>query len=156
MPSKLLVSSLLVAALSVTACGSSSSSSSRGSAASRPKRLAGPIYHVKLTGKAETPRGAPHGAGNAVIALHDHAREVCWRFSRLHGFSGATFSHVHHAPPGESGPIVVPLSTVGKLHHRGCVHVSASVLGAIAKDPHAYYVNIHSTAYPGGAVRGQL
>jgi hypothetical protein len=153
MASKRLTSGLAVLAVGLAGCGGSSSSSSH---AARPHRTAGPIYHLKLTGRAETPPGAPTGAGDAVIALHDKAHQVCWRFSHLHGFSGATFSHIHKAPAGKSGPIVVPLSTGRKLHHRGCVHTGAAVLAGIAKDPHAYYVNIHSKAYPGGAVRAQL
>jgi CHRD domain len=91
-----------------------------------------------------------------VIALHDSTQQVCWRFAHLAGFSGATFAHIHRGPPGTSGPIVVPLSTSTKLHHKGCVHTTASLLAAIAKDPPAYYVNIHSKQYPDGAIRSQL
>jgi len=39
----------------------------------------------------------------------------------------------------------------------GCVTgVDASLIKAIRKDPASYYVNVHNSVYPGGAMRGQL
>jgi hypothetical protein len=159
MSPKLLTSGLALAALVLAACGSSSSSgSASGGGASTKSKSPGRIrtYHVHLTGKAETPPGAPKGGGSAVIALHDSTHQVCWRFSHLHGFTGATVSHIHRGGKGTSGPVVVPLSTAGTLHHKGCVPSSATLMKAIEKDPHGYYVNIHSKQYPAGAVRAQL
>jgi hypothetical protein len=157
MSPKLIVPALAALALSLNACGSSSSStSSSAGSSSKPKSgVRGHIYRVKLSGKAETPPGAPNATGSAVIALHSNLT-ACWRFSRLSGFSEATVSHIHRGASGTSGPIVVPLSTGSKLHHKGCVHTTASTIKEIEKDPHGYYVNIHSKKYPGGAVRAQL
>jgi hypothetical protein len=161
MRSKLLVPGLAVAALGLAACGSSSTSSGSGSSsttsssAAKHTGAAPRIYHLKLTGAAETPPGAPSGAGLAVIAFHGSTK-VCWRFAHLRGFTNATFAHIHIGPKGKSGNVVVPLSTAPKLHHKGCVNASPTVIKAIEKDPSGYYVNIHSTTYPGGAVRAQL
>jgi hypothetical protein len=156
---KLLVASLAMAGLGLAACGSSSSSTSGSAGAGKPKSktgVHGHIYHVALSGKAETPPGAPKGSGAAVIALHGSTLKVCWRYSHLHGFTSATVSHIHRGKRGTAGPIVVPLSTAGKLRHIGCVRASAGVLKAIGRDPAGYYVNIHSKQYPAGAVRAQL
>jgi hypothetical protein len=38
----------------------------------------------------------------------------------------------------------------------GCVTVDPMLLQAIKTDPSAYYVNLHNTRYPMGAIRGQL
>ena len=108
-----------------------------------------------MTGRAETPPGAPHGGGAAVIALHGSS-EICWRFAHLHGFTNGTVAHIHAGGKGHPGKILVPLSRGTRLHHQGCVRVSPAVAKAIAGDPSRYYVNIHSTQYPAGAVRGQL
>ena len=146
---------LAAVVLGLAACGSSSISSSHSSGAKPRTGARGHIYHVTLSGRAEHPPGAPNGTGAAVIALHSHLT-VCWRFSHLHGFTAATFAHIHRGAASASGPILVPLSTAARLHHRGCVHTTAATIKAIEKDPGGYYVNIHSRKYAGGAVRGQL
>jgi hypothetical protein len=158
MRSKLLGLGLAGLMVSVTACGSSSSSS-----ASSPKPGVSTakgggslrIYRLTLAGRAETPPGAPNGIGAAVIAFHGSST-VCWRFSHLHGFINATLAHVHIGAKGTAGKVVVPLSTGPALHHRGCVPVNSRLVKAIEHNPHGYYVNVHSTKYPGGAVRAQL
>jgi len=147
------VSLMLAAGVVFGGCGGGSSSThsrhARGSASI-------PTYHLTLSGAAETPAGAPHGSGVAVIALHLSSRQVCYRFAHLRGFTGATFAHIHKGASGAAGNIVLPLSTATKLHHRGCVAASAGLISAIQADPSGYYVNIHSVSYPAGAVRAQL
>lgn len=159
MHSRLLVPSLAVLVLSVTACGTSSPSSAKPSKALTPGANAGGplhIYRVRLIGgKAETPPGAPQGAGAAIIALHGSSL-VCWRFAHLHGFFNATFAQIHTGVKGKLGHIVVPLSPGPALHHQGCVPVSAVLVKAIERHPAHYYVNIHTKRYPNGAVRAQL
>lgn len=143
--------------LIVAACGGGSSSSASSASKAAGAGLPGPvrIYRVVLSGLAETPHGAPNGTGDAVIAFHGTST-VCWRFAHLHGFTNATFAHIHAGPRGKAGKIVVPLSTGPRLHHQGCTKATPALVSAIEQKPQDYYVNIHSTQYPGGAVRAQL
>ncbi len=159
MRSRLLIPSLVLLVLGVTACGTSSPSSAKPSKALPPGANAGGplhIYRVRLSGgKAETPLGAPQGTGAAIIALHGSSL-VCWRFAHLHGFFNATFAQIYTGVKGKSGHIVVPLSPGPALHHQGCVPVNAMLVKAIERHPADYYVNIHSKRYPSGAVRAKL
>ncbi len=153
MRTKILTPAVALLALTVAACGSSSSSSSAVKAGSSPVRH-GPaprLYHVALAGTG----GAPAGKGTAVIAIHGTAM-VCWRFAHLHGFTSATRADIHASAIGRSGKVVLPLSTGPRLHHKGCVPVTATLAKAIEHGPAGYYVSIDSAAYPRGAVRGQL
>jgi hypothetical protein len=68
-------------------------------------------------------------------------------------------AHIHKGRPNQAGGIVVPLTapTTGDPGaSSGCVTVDAALSHAILKNPHKYYTNVHTAAFPGGAVRGQL
>ncbi len=150
---------LAVASFGVAACGSGSTGTTSAHAGagtlarvrSRPTRM----YKVALSGRAEAARGAPQGRGFAIIAFHGPSL-VCWRFAHLHGFTAATGAGIVSGAAGRSGRTVVPLSSGPRLHHQGCVSISAATTKTIWSDPGGYYVNVVSTGYPRGAVRSQL
>ncbi len=70
----------------------------------------------------------------------------------------AVAAHIHAAPPGVNGSVVVPLSAPdGAGQVAGCVRdLDASLVHDLTTHPGSYYVNVHTTAFPEGAVRGQL
>lgn len=161
----LVVVSIVAGALGVAACGSSSKTSAPtpstpASASTSSTTSSGAVasrtYSVKMTGSVETPAGAPHGTGDAVVTIRAKTSQVCWTFTNLAGFTHPAAAHIHHGAAGVAGPIVVPLSTGAHFLTKGCVHASASLIQAIEKAPSAYYVNVHSKSYPDGAVRAQL
>jgi hypothetical protein len=115
-----------------------------------------------LTGAEEAPGpGDPNATGQADLTLNQGQSEVCFTISWA-DVDGEVFAgHIHEAPAGSPGPIVVTLFTgsfTGTDSVTGCAeNVDAELLKAIRKDPSAYYVNVHSRPnFPGGAVRGQL
>jgi hypothetical protein len=115
-----------------------------------------------LTGAEEFPDpGDPDATGQADLSLNQGKERVCFTTSWA-GIDGEVFAgHIHEAPAGVAGPIVVTLfmgSFAGTDAVSDCVgNIDRSLIKAIRKDPSAYYVNVHSTPnFPGGAVRGQL
>jgi hypothetical protein len=68
--------------------------------------------------------------------------------------------HIHVGAAGVNGPVQVTLfsgSTDRKLILQAARLEIDPALGAkICADPAGYYVNYHTTDFPGGAVRGQL
>jgi hypothetical protein len=110
---------------------------------------------ARLTGAAETPKGAPGASGQVVVTINDDSGRVCWTFSGLKGLGGAALAaHIHKGAPGTSGPVVVPFSNGFKM--KGCVTAKVSLAKTIAEHPTRYYVNVHTVKYPQGVVRGQL
>ena len=115
-----------------------------------------------LTGAEETPNpGDPNATGQADLRLNQGQNEVCFKISWA-DVDGQVFAgHIHRAPAGASGPVVVTLFTgsfAGTDSVSGCTqNVDRNLIKAIRKNPTAYYVNVHSRPnFPGGAVRGQL
>ncbi len=113
-----------------------------------------PVVSAGLLGKNEVPKGAPAGSGLVVIHLDGAKRSVCWSFAKVTGIGKATAAHIHKAPRGREGAVVVPLG--GSYRAKGCTKASAALIGAIEEHPSRYYVNVHTAKYPNGAIRGQL
>jgi hypothetical protein len=78
---------------------------------------------------------------------------VCWEI-KVTRVQTILASHIHKGGPGVSGPVVVPLGKAFKA--KGCTTTTAAIAAAIQRRPSAYYVNVHNSKYPGGALRGQL
>lgn len=69
--------------------------------------------------------------------------------------------HIHAAPAGVNGPVVVTLFNGPDTNRRLIVQaarltVDATTAAGICADPAAFYVNYHTRDFPGGAIRGQL
>ena len=107
-----------------------------------------------LSGKVEVPKGDPNGKGTAGVKID--GSQVCWTFTGVKNIDRPVAAHIHKGKPGRSGPVVVAFFA-GAFKAKGCVVAKpASVAGAIAANPKAYYVNVHTAKYPTGSIRGQL
>ena len=92
------------------------------------------------------------------ITLNQGQGRVCFEL-RVFGIAlPAIGAHIHTGAAGVAGFIVVPRTPpVASGNSSGCVDgVDRDPIKAIRQNPSAYYVNVHSTEYPAGAVRGQL
>jgi len=112
-----------------------------------------PELGAKLAGTHEVPKGSPVGHGIVNLNLKATSGKVCWTF-QIVGLRGAMSAHIHRAPTGKAGPIVVPLG--GTYEAKGCTSAAKKTIEAIESHPNAYYVNVHTAKYPNGAIRGQL
>jgi len=119
--------------------------------------FSGRKFTIALTGAAEIPGpGDPDGSGTAKIWLNRGQGEVCFELT-VSGVDPITAAHIHSAPAGIAGPVVVPLNpppTSGSSS--GCVSANRDLINAIIQSPEQYYVNVHNPAFPAGALRGQL
>jgi len=111
---------------------------------------------TSLTGAAEAPNpGDPDGGGTARVTVNPGQARICYELT-VSNIAPATAAHIHEAPAGVAGPIRVNLAAPSDGDSSGCVAVTRKLALEILKDPADYYVNVHNTAFPGGAVRGQL
>ncbi len=105
--------------------------------------------------------GDPDGAGFAKLRLNPGQERICFTLnvSNIPLPAGAAGVHIHEAPAGANGPVVVPLLPPGQpdaATESGCVTADRTLIKEIMRDPDEYYVNVHTTQFPAGAIRGQL
>jgi hypothetical protein len=109
-----------------------------------------------LTGEAEAPMpGDPDGEGSASLSVNVGKMQVCYELT-VSGIAPAKAAHIHEAPVGVAGPVVVGLEAPTDGMSSGCVTVSREEARDIVKNPENYYVNVHNAEFPDGALRGQL
>ena len=111
---------------------------------------------VTMTGAAERPGpGDPDGTGTASFRVNPGQGRICYTLT-VADIEPGTAAHIHRAPPTSAGPVVVPLAAPTDGSSEGCADVGKALAQEIVRDPGAFYVNVHNTPFPGGAVRGQL
>ncbi len=97
--------------------------------------------------------------GTARLTLNPALTQVCYRITTSH-LAPVLAAHIHLGMAGTNGPIVAPLFGYSPAKtwtsFYGCVSASPAVLRAILRDPRRYYVNVHTTQFPAGAIRGQV
>jgi len=113
-----------------------------------------------LSGAEEVPNpGDPDGSGVAHLRLNSGQGTVCFEIE-FEGVEPLRAGHIHRAPAGEAGPVVVPLfntpAGTASSPITGCADASRELVKQIRKNPSAYYVNVHNQPFPAGALRGQL
>lgn len=111
-------------------------------------------FTANLSGSNEVPAGDAGATGKATVTVDAGSGEVCAKVTST--VTDAAAMHIHKGAKGANGAVVVTLDVKSINGDSICAAGTAAVAGDIAADPAGYYVNIHTPAAPGGAVRGQL
>ena len=110
-------------------------------------------YTASLTGAAEAPNpGDADGTGVALITIDGttvHYQIV------TRNIGTASAAHIHRNPAGLAGPVVIGFDA-STLTNGTVEGVLQSLIDEITANPGNFYVNVHTSAFPGGAIRGQL
>ena len=142
----------------------------------RPIFAGRPLVAI-MDGAQEVPPAETDGTGVAQVWLNQGQAEVCF-FVEWSDLTGPVMAaHIHVGPAGVNGPVVVgfhgpPVGpefgpTDGPLEGCGIPvdpvtsvpldeDASRALIKDIRQNPQEYYVNLHTVAFPGGEIRGQL
>ena len=114
--------------------------------------------------------GDPNGKGEAyVFGVDGDATTLCYVLTvdgiaelDLAPGSGRA-AHIHEGPAGTNGPVVANLAWPQDGDAADCLTEGEAGKGLtpgkvldILENPEDYYVNVHNSEFPGGAIRGQL
>lgn len=106
----------------------------------------------------------PDGFGNAAVTFDLTATtpNVCWDLSYANLTGTPAGAHIHDGDPGANGPVVIgltPFTTLTPTGASACRDLTAgeaTIAADIVANPQNYYTNVHTSDFPGGAIRGQL
>jgi hypothetical protein len=124
--------------------------------------VGGSPISTEMNGAEEAPGpGDPDASGDASFTLNQGQGTICFDLSWADIDGTVVAAHIHPAPAGMPGPVAVPLfvgtSLAGTDSASGCTTgVDPALVKDIRKNPENYYVNVHSSVFQPGAIRGQL
>ncbi|MGB7479487.1 MAG: CHRD domain-containing protein [Burkholderiaceae bacterium] len=108
---------------------------------------------LALTGGQEVPPVTTQAAGSGAITINDdHSVEGTITTTGVDG----TMAHIHHAPAGKNGPVIVPLEKKGASQWTVPAGARLTDEQYQAFKNGQLYVNVHSAAHPGGEIRAQM
>jgi hypothetical protein len=126
---------------------------------------------VRMDGAQEVSPDGQLGAGDAdgkgIFAYLAFDGRLCY-FMTARKIEPAAAAHIHQAPRGANGGIVIGLTAPTEGFSADCIAaqpdtventpdvLTQSELDAIIANPADYYANVHNAPFPGGAIRGQL
>jgi hypothetical protein len=97
------------------------------------------------------------GGGSFVARSNIGQGRICWSLT-VTGLSDVTVAHIHYLNGPLATQIAVPLAlpTPFTGSATGCATVLRALVKQILVHPENFYVNVHTTTYPGGAISGTL
>lgn len=112
----------------------------------------GKTVPVTLSGAEEVPAVSVPGSGKGSFTIGDDG--AVQGSVTTTGVQG-TMAHIHIAPRGQNGPVIVPLTKTGDTYTApaGAKLTDAQMQAFKAGN---LYVNVHTDRNKGGEVRGQL
>ena len=119
-------------------------------------------YAADLRGENERPTPTGSGAfGSAFVTIDTSTNTLTWDVNS--NVQSPTLAHIHKGTSDVAGGVLVTFAGSSAAFTNGRTTGSVSVAGLSAADlsglltnPSAYYVNVHSTQFGGGEIRGQL
>jgi hypothetical protein len=109
-----------------------------------------------LDGKAEVPGpGDPNGNGEFSGWFDAAKGQICYTLG-VGSLASPTMAHIHRGDAQTAGPVVVALANPVHEISDTCTPAAPALISEIVANPSGFYVNVHTTQYPKGAIRAQL
>jgi hypothetical protein len=117
---------------------------------------------ANLAGANERPNPGPaNGRGTAVVVINRPETgpgTICVLMEAYNIQLPATAAHIHRGTADVAGPVVIPLQPPDQFgRSRACTTgVDRALIKELLTMPYNFYVNVHTSDFPAGAIRGQL
>lgn len=109
-------------------------------------------YTATLTGTAEVPPNNSTATGSGTFSFDSSTMSLTATVTTSNIVG--TAAHIHEGAVGMAGSIIFPLAPAGSGKWSTTVTLTNAQLTEL--NAGRYYVNVHSTLYPAGEIRGQI
>jgi CHRD domain len=109
-----------------------------------------------LTGTEVVGRGDPDGMASAELSISDEADQICYDVNDVRNVGMVTGAAIYRGAKGVNGTVVLRLREANEGGWKNCVKRSEWVESALERSSGAYYIQLMSSEFPNGAVRGQF
>ena len=126
------------------------------------------VYSFNLNAAQQVPTNASPAAGSFQLTVNDVANTISFGMAAFNFQGAVVAAHIHKALVGVNGPVQYNLlsnaDSSGLIFaipnsfgfSSGAKPVGLTLADDINATPWNYYVNVHTTAFGGGEIRGQL
>ena len=105
-----------------------------------------------LAGSKQVPPVASANTGTTVVNVDPGTGVLSWSTTSSVPIASVLGHHIHQAASGSNGPVVVNFGGA----YSGSVTIATALAAQIAFNPSNFYVNLHTTTFQTGEIRGQL
>ncbi len=113
--------------------------------------------YATLTGsEVVSSRGDTDGFAKAELTVTDELNQVCYDINDKSGLGPITSVTINRGPRGSTGPVVLRLKEANEGGWKNCVKRSEWLEDSFERSPGAYFVQIATSEFPNGAIRGQF
>jgi hypothetical protein len=109
-------------------------------------------FKATLDQAQETPPSGSAATGTAEVWLSEPENVITYEVDTV-GLAASTAAHIHAGAVGVAGPVVVGLNGAAPRFCGAAVLAAADVVALKAS---GLYFNVHTAAFPGGEIRGQI
>jgi hypothetical protein len=128
-------------------------------------------FTAALHGGNEVPGVSTGSVGTGTVSVNLATQVVTYRIDVYNMPVGTTASHFHVGANGVAGPVVVNFTVAAGISNDFAISGTVSAVDLVPRAPNGInswedfiqalllgnvYMNVHSTANPGGEIRGQV
>jgi hypothetical protein len=112
----------------------------------------------ELRGTNEVPANSSTAVGAYFLTFDSSNLTLTWDVTS--NVTNPILSHIHQQVAGVNGAVLINFATSASAftngRTKGSIQLDAATFANILANPAGFYVNVHSTQFPGGEVRGQI
>ena len=114
-------------------------------------------HRATLTGNdVVTSGGDRDGFARAELSVSNELDQICYDLNDVQNLAPITSVTINRAPRGQTGPVVIRAERANEGGRKNCIGRAEWQEQSFEYRPGAYYIQVSTTEFPNGAIRGQF